>query len=98
MLGGVSDSQRAASAEDSGDYPEPRNAGGQASPADPGTAAVPAFGCQNAIALLVELRHRKRLAPCQITTCLQPGQPPSADWHQEIVLAEPPEARRHTTS
>jgi hypothetical protein len=61
MLRGVSDHQRASSAQTGGDSDDDRGRGsGWAAWLDP-SPPVLAFGCQNVIALLVELRRRERL-------------------------------------
>jgi hypothetical protein len=70
MLRGVSDNQRASSAEtgvDGGDDRGRRSA--VASWLDP-SPPVLAFGSQNVIALLVELRRRERLSLWRCRACL----------------------------
>lgn len=98
MLRGVSDHQHAVSAESSAasDSGRGRVAGREPGPA-PSPAPVLAFGCQNAIALLVELRLRERRHSCRISTCVDRGQPPAAVSERDPDVIISPEALRHTT-
>jgi hypothetical protein len=70
MLRGVSDKQRASSAETGVDSDDDRGrSSGLASWFDP-SPPVLAFGCQNATALLVELHRRERLSLWRCRACL----------------------------
>ncbi len=98
MLRGVSDHQHAASAGRSGTGATgPGRVSGREPATDPSPPPVLAFGSQNAIALLVELRLRERQRPCRFPTCLARGQSPAALSEQDLEVINPPEARRHTT-
>jgi hypothetical protein len=89
MLRGMSDNQRASSAETGVDGGDDRaRSSGVASWLDP-SPPVLAFGSQNVTALLVELRRREHLAVWRCRVWLAPAQWPltGADQH---LASKPP--------
>jgi hypothetical protein len=88
MLRGVSDNQRASSAETGVDsYDDRGRSSGVASRLDP-SPPVLAFGSQNVIALLVELRRRER-AVWRCRAWLAPAQWPLTGAEQDLASNPP---------
>ena len=91
MLPGVSDHQRASSAETAVDGDDHRaRRSGPASWLDP-SPPILAFGSQNVIALLVELRRRERLTVRRCRPWLVPTPSPSTGTDQDLA-SHPPQA------
>ena len=92
MLPGVSDNQRATSAETGVDSDHDRGRrSGVASWLDP-SPPVLAFGSQNVIALLVELRLRERLTVRRCRGWLAPAPWPATGADQDLASNAPPRA------
>jgi hypothetical protein len=88
MLRGVSDNQRASSAESADSDEDGGRSSGVASWFDP-SPPVLAFGSQNVIALLVELRRRERLAVWRCPVWLAPAQWPLTGADQDLASNPP---------
>jgi hypothetical protein len=91
MLRGVSDNQRASSADDVDSDDDRGRSSGVASWLDP-SPPVLAFGSQNVTALLVELRRRERLAVWRCRVWLAPAQWPLTGADQHLASKPPPGA------
>jgi hypothetical protein len=88
MLRGVSDNQRASSADDVDSDDDRGRSSGVASWLDP-SPPVLAFGSQNVTALLVELRRRERLALWRCRAWLAPAQGPLTGAEQDLASNPP---------
>lgn len=99
MLPGMSDHQRTAFAEgNSANSYDDRGHTGERE-AGPAFSSPPvlAFGCQNATALLVELRRRERRPSCGLPTCLAHGRSPASRLESDLDVAASLEALSCTT-
>lgn len=92
MLRGVSDNQRASSAQTGVDSHDDLGRGSGLAPWLDPSPPVLAFGSQNVSVLLVELRRRERLAVWRCRAWLAPAQWPSNGADQDLACNPPPVA------